>query len=554
MLYTTTYSYATDHSNHIIAIVNDDVISQFDVENRLDFLIRKFHLSQTPAVRRHLLPQILQNLVDEHLKVQIAKSLSINLSNSEVSRAISSLVDQQNPLLNRQSLSALTDLTAFSLLATDSGLTGPLRTPDLAPMGALLAPDSGLTVHLRTPDAVPLSAPMSSLLASGSGLIGPLHTPDSASLSAPMGSLLASGSGLTGPLHTPDSAPLSAPMGSLLASGSGLTGPLRTPGYVTESFFLAQDPLQDHLNNYQERGLFKDHLFIDILINEIRSEIAWHKIVQHTVHLKIEESEINTALKALHKTENQIQNLLAEIVLQVSDSADGEDIRVLAEQIVGQVRTGADFKAAARQFSQAASATHGGDLGWILQGQLEFAIENVLQKMQPGQFSMPIRTFSGYTIVLLRERRTACSADNTLLTLRQLFMPLTGPESLSPHKRSDVLAAARMTSSCEAFDALIQQTGTPQSGRIGQIRAGDLLPTLRAVVLRLSPQTASVPLPMNGGLAILMVCDRKSPAQQLDLSSREVIAQQLERAKIENIYYERLQNLRRAAFIEVRPQ
>ncbi len=451
ILYTSPYLYAIYNKNYIIAIVNDDVISQHDVENRIDFLMKKLHLSQTPAVRRHLLPQVLRILVDEQLKVQNAKSLHLYIGNSEVSRAISRLVEKQNPPLNRQSLSTFTYFTDFSSLPT----------------------------------------------------------------------------------------------------GFGLTGPLRTPGYVTEGFFLAQDPLKNYKN--QEIGLFKDHLFIEILIKEIRSEIAWHKILQHTVPSQVGESEINTALQALYNTKNQTQNLLAEIVLQVGRSADGDSVLALAEEIVGRIRTGADFKATARQFSQAASATHGGDLGWVLQGHLELEIEKVLQMMQPGQFSMPIRTLSGYNILLLRERRESISSENTLLTLRQLFMPLTGPEALSPQTRSELLEAARMTSSCEAFDALIQQTGTPESGPIGQIRAGDLLPTLRAAVLQLSRQTASIPVPMNGGLAIFMVCDRSSPAPQPDLPSREIIAQQLERAKIETIQYEKLHNLRRAAFIEVRP-
>ena len=66
---------------------------------------------------------------------------------------------------------------------------------------------------------------------------------------------------------------------------------------------------------------------------------------------------------------------------------------------------GANFAGLARQFSQSGTATLGGDLGWIQDGELEDDLNRALSQMGPGDVSQPIRTLSGFHILLLREMR-----------------------------------------------------------------------------------------------------------------------------------------------------
>jgi len=149
----------------------------------------------------------------------------------------------------------------------------------------------------------------------------------------------------------------------------------------------------------------------------------------------------------------------------------------------------------------------------------------------------------------LRDRRN--SRGETLLTLSQIFMPTTGPEALSPQIRSEVIEAARTASSCAAFEALAQKTNTLQSGASGQIEANDLPQQVRNVVLPLPLHTASAPVPVENGIAVLMVCARTDPPPP-DLPSREEIARQIEANKMTLMQHRKLRDLRRAAFIEVR--
>src|SRR3546814_10301063 len=76
-----------------------------------------------------------------------------------------------------------------------------------------------------------------------------------------------------------------------------------------------------------------------------------------------------------------------------------------ARRLFDELRRGANFAGLARQFSQSGTAILGGDLGWVQDGELEDQLNDVLAQMGPGEMSVPIRTLSGFHILLLRELR-----------------------------------------------------------------------------------------------------------------------------------------------------
>lgn len=58
----------------------------------------------------------------------------------------------------------------------------------------------------------------------------------------------------------------------------------------------------------------------------------------------------------------------------------------------------------AETFEDAIDEVGGGDLGWLRQGDLPVALEDVLLAMQPGEISAPVRGPSGFHVFLLHER------------------------------------------------------------------------------------------------------------------------------------------------------
>ena len=72
----------------IVAIVNEDVVSAFDLEARVSMAIYSTNLPNTPEMRQRLLRPVLRNLVDEILQVQEALRQGVRVRDSEIQRAM----------------------------------------------------------------------------------------------------------------------------------------------------------------------------------------------------------------------------------------------------------------------------------------------------------------------------------------------------------------------------------------------------------------------------------------------------------------------------------
>jgi len=81
----------------ILAIVNDEPISAFDLDQRLNLIIRSSSLPDTTKSRRTLAPRVLRSLIDESLKLQEARRLNVSVSAKDLASATRQL-ERQNRL------------------------------------------------------------------------------------------------------------------------------------------------------------------------------------------------------------------------------------------------------------------------------------------------------------------------------------------------------------------------------------------------------------------------------------------------------------------------
>ena len=82
-----------------------------------------------------------------------------------------------------------------------------------------------------------------------------------------------------------------------------------------------------------------------------------------------------------------------------------DDARRRLLEIKQKIEQGGDFAAFARSFSQDASASQGGDLGWVSPGETVPDFERAMNALQPGQISDPVRTEYGYHLIEVIGRR-----------------------------------------------------------------------------------------------------------------------------------------------------
>ena len=78
----------------IAAVVNDEIISVYDLEARLALVLATSQLENRPEIRKRLTPQVLRRLIDDQLKLQEAKKLGIKVSKRDIETALATIEER----------------------------------------------------------------------------------------------------------------------------------------------------------------------------------------------------------------------------------------------------------------------------------------------------------------------------------------------------------------------------------------------------------------------------------------------------------------------------
>ena len=83
-------------SQGIAAVVNDEIISSYDLNQRIKLVFASSGIPDTQENRDRIRPQVLRNLIDERLKEQEAKRLKIEVTQDDVDRAFKRIATRSN--------------------------------------------------------------------------------------------------------------------------------------------------------------------------------------------------------------------------------------------------------------------------------------------------------------------------------------------------------------------------------------------------------------------------------------------------------------------------
>ncbi len=299
-----------------------------------------------------------------------------------------------------------------------------------------------------------------------------------------------------------------------------------------------------------EKYLKSNNVPLSTLLNQVKASLAWNKLVQRRLQpqIFISDEEIDAFLDRVRANRGKPEFLTAEIFLAVDSPNQDEDVRRTSEHLVGIMRQGAPFSAVARQFSQAAGANTGGDLGWVQAGQLSDDLNAALMRLMPGQVSPPIRSASGYHILMVRDIRSIDAGDPAQTTVHLLHMsfPFGGGD-----QSAQVARAQDFTNRVQSCDSFQNEIKASRAGiDHGLIKASSLPPELARMVTALPNGKPSPPLGNDRQLIVFMVCERTSP--ETSLPSRDLVRANIGNERIEQLQRRYLYDLRRAAYVDVR--
>ena len=78
------------------AVVNDEIVSQLDVDQRLKLTILTTGLEDTPQLRQRMISRVMRHLIDERLQAQEAERLDIEVPEERIEAAIAEIAQQNN--------------------------------------------------------------------------------------------------------------------------------------------------------------------------------------------------------------------------------------------------------------------------------------------------------------------------------------------------------------------------------------------------------------------------------------------------------------------------
>ncbi|WP_109260172.1 peptidylprolyl isomerase [Hyphobacterium indicum] len=296
-----------------------------------------------------------------------------------------------------------------------------------------------------------------------------------------------------------------------------------------------------------ERDLAASGIAVTTLRRQLEAEIAWQILVggRYSNRIRISNQQIEATLERVAASASETQYRLAEIFLEIPVSSDEEQAQQRAIAVMTQIQQGAPFQAVAQQFSDAPSAANGGEIGWLLTGQMRPEVAQVAQALSPGQLSRPFRVPGGLMIIALIDEREGTTA--IMYDLAQVTIPTSRvtDESVAALQR-----AISRIASCDQIDAAVEGVDGAFSSRLGQISLDALLPQVAEPLSGLDEGENTGILESAAGRQVYFVCDRSIGGP--GVPTREEIERQLRNQQLSMLSRRWLRDLRRDSTIEIR--
>lgn len=361
-------------ADRIVAVVNNEVITQRGLEERVQTVVRQLERSGAALPPRDVLErQILERMIVDHAQLQFARESGIRVDDATVDAAIARIATN-----NQLSVAEFRETLARDGIPYD-GFREDIRAEitlsrlrEREIYGRIQVSESEVDNFLAEQQDQDVDAEylLSHILVRVPERATPEQLAQRMSRAEEVRKRALAGEDFAQLAVTFSDAP-----DGLEGGDMGWRGPAKLP----ELFVQAVAPLQ--------AGGVSEVL---------RSPAGYHII-------KLRDRRGGSPLQAMTAEQTHVRHILVRTNELVSEEEAQRRLSVLRERIV----QGGDFAQLARLNSDDASAANGGDLGWILQGDTVPEFEQAMNALQPGEISEPIRSPFGYHLIQVVERRIA---------------------------------------------------------------------------------------------------------------------------------------------------
>jgi peptidyl-prolyl cis-trans isomerase D len=215
---------------------------------------------------------------------------------------------------------------------------------------------------------------------------------------------------------------------------------------------------------------------------------------------------------SLYRTPEQVR---ASHILLMTEGKSEPEVQKRAEEVLAQVKGGADFAALARKVSEdEGTKENGGDLGFFERGRMVPEFEAAAFGLQPGETSELIKSQFGFHIIRVTER-----TEEVTRSLDEVRAEIQ--ERLTAQKIDDLLTdrAAEMADRIDSPDdldteaqtagaAVLQSEFFTREGTVPELGAS---PEVTETAFRLADGEVSAPMSTPRGPVFITVAEKRDP-------------------------------------------
>ena len=375
-------------ADRIVAVVNDEVVTLYELRTRLEVAINQLKKQGTPLPARDVLErQMLERLVMDKVQLQHAKEIGVKVDDAQLEQALQRIASS-----NKLSLAQLREA-----LQKDGITFAKFREEIRQEMTIARVREREVENKIAISEGE-----IDNYLADDSAKSGGREEYEVAHIL----------------LRTPESA--SPEQIQRLKAKADQVFERVSKGedfsQLAASFSDAPDGLQG--GNLGFRALERlPAIFSDVVVKLKVGEAAPVLRSPNGFHIvKLVSKRGGVAATAVQQT--HVRHILIKVNEVVSESDAKHKLAGLYERI----KNGGNFAELARLFSQDGSASKGGDLGWIYPGDTVPEFERAMNALKPGEVSQPIQSPFGFHLIEVLERRVQdVSADRQRAAARQLL-------------------------------------------------------------------------------------------------------------------------------------
>lgn len=294
---------------------------------------------------------------------------------------------------------------------------------------------------------------------------------------------------------------------------------------------------------------------------ELRNQLLVQQLVEREVNNRVfvSNAEVEQFLAARSGRDGGVEYNISHILLGLPESASSEVIaraKQKAEELLAELRKGADFGQLAVANSQGQNALEGGGLGWKQAGQLPDLFVSALRAQEPGTVSEVLRSPGGFHILRLNDRRGGSeSLEVTQTRARHILIKTSELMSSSEAQRRIQQLRERIVNGADFSEiarAHSEDVGSAANGGdLNWINPGQTVPDFEKAMNALKPGELSAPVKSPFGVHLIQVQERR----ERDVSQEREAAtarNQIHSRKADERYEQWLRQLRDEAFVEYR--